>query len=155
MGTIHHKLGQFVLVFIQQRNGKNTVLILDGNLEIDAHINSNLWNHIYLRHLIRLSAVTYQIYLWKNQFFHNACATCSELPSYINTRGVTLSLVICYFFKTNKHITENNNWIKFFCYQYLKFKNIYGSNLDNINLNATFFSWKIDSFIRLIKTRFT
>ena len=55
------------------------VVVIDGNLEIGSHERKNLCYLICLRSLIRSRAGTNRI------FFLHACATCSELPSNIDT----------------------------------------------------------------------
>ena len=42
-------------------------LILDGDLEIGAHVRSNLNHLICLRHLIRSREVTYRIFLHRKE----------------------------------------------------------------------------------------
>ena len=61
-------------------------LISDGNLEIVAHAMSNLCYLISLMHLIRSRTVTNRISFSEKSDFPY-CATCSELPSYISTKG--------------------------------------------------------------------
>ena len=63
-----------------------TVLILDGNSEIGAHVRiNNLYNLICLRQLIRSRAVTNRIFFSKRPIFLHVCVTCSELPSNMRT----------------------------------------------------------------------
>ena len=54
---------------------------LEGNLGIGAHGRSNLCNLICLKHLIWSNV----FFLHKSSIFRHACASCSELPSNINT----------------------------------------------------------------------
>ena len=63
------------------------VLISDGNSEIGTHVRSNNCNLICFRLLIRLSAVTNQIFssFLKWPIFFHAWAPCSKLPSNIST----------------------------------------------------------------------
>ena len=68
------------------------VLILKGNAELGEHVRSNLGYLPCLRHLLKSRVVTTQIYLPKRKFFPlHACATRSELPSYIITINDTSS----------------------------------------------------------------
>ena len=99
---------------------KTMVLILEGNWEIDAHVRSNLCYSICLWHLIRLRAVTNRTFfsLFENILFH-ACATYSEIPSYISamiqtyilfTRNVLpyrVSIYIIYLSACSCLYTEN------------------------------------------------
>ena len=58
------------------------VLILDGNLEIGAHVGSNLCYLICFRHLIISRVITNRIFYTKKKLiFLHVCATYSELPS--------------------------------------------------------------------------
>ena len=54
------------------------VVVLDGDSEIDAHINSKLANMICLRHWF-MSLIIF--FLQKRPVSLHACTTCSELPS--------------------------------------------------------------------------
>ena len=68
------------------------VFILNGNLEIGAHVRSNFSYLICLRHLIISKAVANRILQNpKRPIFLQACAKCSELPSNINTMAITRS----------------------------------------------------------------
>ena len=46
-----------------------TVLLLDGNLEIDAHVRNNFSYQICLRHLIRSRAVTNKIFCLRKKAY--------------------------------------------------------------------------------------
>ena len=65
-------------------------LILDGNLEIGAHVRSYLCYLSGLRHLFRWKAVNNRFFSPKTLIFLHACATCSELPSSIITMSESM-----------------------------------------------------------------
>ena len=66
------------------------VLILDGNSVMNAHVRSNLYCLICLRHLIKSRAVTNQFFFNpKRPIFLYACAIFSELLSNICTMHPT------------------------------------------------------------------
>ena len=60
------------------------IIILYGNSLRGAHVRWNLYYSTWLRHLIRPKAVPTRIFLSEKTYFLHACATCSELPSYIS-----------------------------------------------------------------------
>ena len=62
------------------------VLILDGNLEIGAHVRCNFCYFTCLRHLIECSHKS-DFYFFRKDLlsYMRACATCPELPSSIIT----------------------------------------------------------------------
>ena len=60
-------------------------MVLDGYLEIGAHVRNNLCYLIFVRHLNNSRAVTNLIFSPKILVFLYACVTCSELPSTIGT----------------------------------------------------------------------
>ena len=65
----------------------------DGNLEIDAHVRSNLFYLICIRLMISSRAgKKSDIFIRKRPiFFYHACAICKELPS--NIRSMYSSMV--------------------------------------------------------------
>ena len=67
------------------------VLILDDNLDIEAHVRSNRCYLICLRHLIRSEQSQIRFFLRIGVFFLYANATWSELPSNISTLPMVTS----------------------------------------------------------------
>ena len=67
------------------------VVLLDGNSEIIAHVRSNLFYLICIRHLIRSICKKSEFFSLKRSFFLQACSTCSKLPSNIRTMGIKLN----------------------------------------------------------------
>ena len=60
----------FCHMFIEKKC-LHIVLILNGNLEIAAHIRNYLWNLICLRHLIRSGAVSNRIFIQSQSIQQN------------------------------------------------------------------------------------
>ena len=57
------------------------VLILDGNSEIGVQIRSNLFDFIFVIHLIRYQEQSQNVFFPpKRAIMLHACATCFELP---------------------------------------------------------------------------
>ena len=72
-------------------------LILDGDLEIGAHVRSNLYYLFCLRHSIRSSSATNQIFsLRKDIFSLYACATISEFWCWLDelVRGMNSECIL-------------------------------------------------------------
>ena len=78
--TVHNKLEldefSYLIVILQlfrtpdsQQTGPRMLLILDGNSEISAHVRSNFWYLISLRHLIRSSEVKNPIFFFRKDLF--------------------------------------------------------------------------------------
>ena len=61
------------------------VLILDSSSDRGAHVRSNLYYFMCLRHFIISRVVTSDIFSPKTHIFLYAHATCFELPSNIST----------------------------------------------------------------------
>ena len=65
-------------------------LILDGNFEIKAQVLTDLGYLICIRHLFRSRGVTnLNLLFHKRLIFLHTFATCSNLPSYLNTMALT------------------------------------------------------------------
>ena len=85
----------------------------DGSSEIDAHIRSNLCYLIWLRHLMRSRAVTNRFFFSPRiPFFLQMCATCSKIPSTMNTSLFTV------FKDTSLHLCLNNFVSRFPYFQF-------------------------------------
>ena len=62
------------------------VFIIVGNLEIDAHVLSEIGNVICTMHLLRLTAAAkLKLLIKKSLVFVDVCVACTELPSNIST----------------------------------------------------------------------
>ena len=69
-----------------------SMVTLDGNSEIGAHVMSNICYLICLRHLINSRAFTNRIFFIRNYLFSPTRAMWFELPSYTSTMAQTESL---------------------------------------------------------------
>ena len=75
-------------------------LKLIGNSEVGAHIRSNLWYLICLRHWIESSHISYFIFNSEKTFLLHACATCSELPYNISNMKYSKNFTSIYSIET-------------------------------------------------------
>ena len=64
------------------------VPLLDGSSDIGAHVRSNLYNLICLRHLNRSRIVTNLLFSEKT--YYTLCVRCPELPSDSSTVGLRI-----------------------------------------------------------------
>ena len=108
---------QSKLIFLGSKRPLNLfftmVLILDGNLEIGAHVRSNLCYLNFLRHLLRVIAVTNIILFTKNTYFPSCVRNMFCLPSNSDTMYFTQWPTIQY--STEKvQIIIFNLWLIFY-----------------------------------------
>ena len=68
-----------------QKKVSNMVLVSDGNLGIGTNVKIDMFCLIWLRHSVSSKVITNRSFYLKIPIYLHTCATCSELPSDVNT----------------------------------------------------------------------